>query len=682
MSKTIKRVVEQEYNKNVKNLENVENVENISDFEELKYLQEIMASVPGSIYWKDKNGVYLGCNDYMLKATGLKSKEDIIGKTDVELWPKRAGVLKYNDDQVIKTGKQIETEESVFLGGKERFFTVVKMPLKNKKGEIIGVIGNSLEVTRLINQKNKFEKKSNVISQYLDGIMATVPGGMYWKDKKGNYLGCNDFLVQVTGMKSKADIIGKTDNELWPEQAESLRRNDKEVMANAMPMEFEEEVIVKGERKYYAVVKIPLKDEHDNVVGIVGNSLDITELKNTQKALEEQIDQTKRAYLSNSQFLSLASHEIRTPVSNGITMLNVIDKYLTALPDDAKRFLNTSKSEMNHVLDSIQYLLKYMELEQTKLDLRRSYWELTSVVEMLQANYANQNTSKNIQWEYEVDEHLPHGIKFTGARLVEALDVIVKNAIKYSPDKGKIKISLYKAPKHFLAVTVKDEGVGILEDHLRALFRPLLLKDKEREKVAFAKPSIRLSYAKKLAEGFGGSIEVKSEEGKGTAVTVFIPYEEDPQEEEDAIFRGTPSNYLTTKTHFNVLVVEDNSLTLELHRVELEHANCTVDAVTTGKKAIEAAKQKQYDIVFMDITLPDISGIQALRAMRVLWKDPVPFIAVTSHATAKEMTLFEQKGFMEVLQKPVSTDQFKACIARLQHCFLGNEGGPSSNAED
>ncbi|PJD91538.1 MAG: hypothetical protein CK424_06945, partial [Legionella sp.] len=122
----------------------------------------------------------------------------------------------------------------------------------------------------------------------LKSIIASIPGSIYWKNTKGVYLGCNDFMVRVAGFSSKNDIIGKTDSELWPNQATIFTNTDEEVINLKHPQSVEERVeLPNGKTRFFTVEKTPLFDEDNNVIGILGNSLEITELKETQKELEK-----------------------------------------------------------------------------------------------------------------------------------------------------------------------------------------------------------------------------------------------------------------------------------------------------------------------------------------------------------------------------------------------------------
>ncbi len=149
-----------------------------------------------------------------------------------------------------------------------------------------------------VNAKNSLQHENFL----LRSIIASIPGSIYWKDTKGTYLGCNDFMVKVAGFSSKNDIIGKTDQELWPNQACTFTKTDQEVMKLKCAQSVEERVdLPNGKTRFFTVEKTPLFDDKQNVIGILGNSLEITELKNTQEELIKAKETAESALQSLQQ---------------------------------------------------------------------------------------------------------------------------------------------------------------------------------------------------------------------------------------------------------------------------------------------------------------------------------------------------------------------------------------------
>ena len=218
----------------------------------LKDLEKWSQQMPGSIYSKDLHGKYLGCNESFRKMLGISSAKLIVGKTDYELWNIKSEIdtIHENDAYTLKVSDTLCFEEKVTLpDGKQIHFIASKKPLMNEAGSIVGIVGNSLEITEikiiqheLQKEKQHAEIVSRRVQHYLEIIVDSLPGSIYWKNREGVYLGCNAFMVRTAGLNSPADIIGKTDFQLWLGQAKELRLNDEKVMSSAEPLRIEETV--------------------------------------------------------------------------------------------------------------------------------------------------------------------------------------------------------------------------------------------------------------------------------------------------------------------------------------------------------------------------------------------------------------------------------------------------------
>src|SRR5579863_233778 len=203
---------------------------------------KIIDAIAASIYWKDKKGQILGCNDYMLKMIGVSSRQDIIGKTDNDLWNKNdAQIFRVNDVWAMENGSYHGEEYVTLPNGRKKIYVSIKTPLLDNQDNIVGIVGISVDIT---DQKHtiEFEKHQMIsneqvkIMQIIDMINANI----YWKDKEGHILGCNNYMLNMFGVKTRAEIIGKTDYDLYPkETARMIRQMDILVMQNG-PHESEE----------------------------------------------------------------------------------------------------------------------------------------------------------------------------------------------------------------------------------------------------------------------------------------------------------------------------------------------------------------------------------------------------------------------------------------------------------
>jgi PAS domain S-box-containing protein len=273
----------------------------------------ILQTIPGCVYWKDTNGVYLGCNQMESDVLGLKSPKDVIGKTDYDFsWNSAADTLKETDQRIMKTKTPEELIESAILNdGRELIMLTRKSPLYDKNDKVVGIIGVSVDITKL----RKEEELQNQLKtySYVNNILQHVPGCVYWKDVNGVYLGCNKMESDLLGLKSPEDVIGKTDHDLsWKYIADVLRKTDYRIMQTKEVEEvIEYPTIANGKTVIMLTRKSPLYDENNDVIGIIGVSIDITDHKRAEE-LQNKLELQESLYSIAEQ----VAHDLLSPVSS------------------------------------------------------------------------------------------------------------------------------------------------------------------------------------------------------------------------------------------------------------------------------------------------------------------------------------------------------------------------------
>jgi len=271
---------------------------------------------------------------------------------------------KIQDNQTHPTKRQLEWISINLISAENEFFgsvvigknTTPPLPSLDNQNAILDSHLDHLA------QENKQLEKENIL---LKEIISSIPDSIYWKNKEGVYLGCNDFLVKLVGLNSKDDIIGKSDSQLWPNQAATLLDNDQQVIQHKDTVQIEEQVdLTDRTRRYFTVHKTPLYDENKTIIGIVGNSIEITELKKTQinfkiakeaaeaaSHAEEEMRKTVMVLVGN------IVHDLRTPLATIriITsvlstimpkLLEIVDEALTL---DSSKVSLLSKKEINSI---------------------------------------------------------------------------------------------------------------------------------------------------------------------------------------------------------------------------------------------------------------------------------------------------------------------------------------------
>jgi two-component system aerobic respiration control sensor histidine kinase ArcB len=359
----------------------------------------------------------------------------------------------------------------------------------------------------------KEERKNNLSFYRLENFIDGIPGSVYWKDTNGLYIGCNNTVIIKGNLGSKDNIIGKSDYDVWPEMADAIRKADTEVMQTDKTLEFEETIILKsGERLYFSSVKSPLKDDNGNIIGVICNSLDITELKQA-KQIAESASQAK------TQFLALMSHELRIPLTGIISTASMlVDEDITS--QEANEFGKIISHSGSYLLSTIDNILDFAKLEANKLELIPTPINLKQLIEEVAMILAASAKEKGLQLTVAYNLNFPQNIVSDSRVIRHILTNLIGNAIKYT-EKGSIEVTVTPLIQMdetvVLEIIIEDTGIGIPANKVKFIFDRFSQVDN-----AYTRKSSRqgtglgLSIVKKLVELLEGEIHVTSKIGKGS----------------------------------------------------------------------------------------------------------------------------------------------------------------------
>jgi two-component system aerobic respiration control sensor histidine kinase ArcB len=685
--------------------------ENTSIKNEYSYLENIISTMPCYVYWKDKHFIYRGCNDLAAKNLNLRSRKEIIGMTDYDFgWKKEeTEAFRKIDKKIIKTGKPyFKIEETLtFEGYDPKYLIGNKMPIFDEHNQIIGIAGISFDITeqKLAEAKLKEELaqlSKNILGSdigshrtasdhlatvysYLENIIAAMPCYVYWKDKNFVYLGCNDLSTQLVNLRSRKDIIGMTDYDFgWKkEEVDTYRKVDEQIIKTGQPyLNIEETVMIEGHDPIHLLVnKMPLFDKNNQVTGIVGISVDITKEKQTQEALK----QSNRARL---EFISTASHEVINHVSCAVMLAERLRENLLTLQDILPEKMNEGAPAFRILTETLEHCedirsategsmtviknlsaLHHMQL--TGVTACPAFFDIQKFVDIAikKSTYPNTN---HITVEKYISPTVPQGLIMDASNMIQALSIVIGNAFRFSRPEGKIKITIKKLldnKEPWLAISVQDFGVGMHQKQIDNLSKTLL---SEKESL-FSKPSVQLSRVKMYLEAYQGRLEIESVVGQGTEVRLIMAYQpslskhiqreetihprqQKNREVKKQVMRGVHEPICT------VLLVEDDIVTQKITAQILLELGYQVDVAKDGAEAIQMAIIKDYAIALLDITLPDINGLDVMREIRASKGEETIFIALSSHTSEEEEEYFMNEGVMALLAKPVKIKQLKSVL--------------------
>ncbi len=381
--------------------------------------------------------------------------------------------------------------------------------LLNQKKLPIGIILVGKIYTNDANQK-----KIKYLQNCLETIIDNIPGDIYWKNKYGIYLGCNTSMINTVNLKTKSDIIGKTDKELWPKC--TFLEHDNEVIFLGKIIKFQEKVTLNGEEMYFTSIKAPLKDENNQIIGIVGNSLDVTKLVKAQKTAEEA-NNTKTQFLLNMQ------HDLKTPLSNIIGLANILNT-TEDLPKKTKEFVSYIKISSERLMDLIVDILQYTNFE-VKHNLEWNF-NLKDLIQKTIELHIISVQQKNLEIIIEHDNNIPLELIGERDKIHKILLNLFDNAVKFT-EQGKIKITtkivkVIDYSKIILEISIEDTGIGIPEDKCEAIFERFMRLSPTSSNT-YKGIGLGLWTVKQLIKDINGEIYVTSKIGGGSKFNCIFP---------------------------------------------------------------------------------------------------------------------------------------------------------------
>ncbi|MDU3048541.1 MAG: aerobic respiration two-component sensor histidine kinase ArcB [Escherichia coli] len=469
----------------------------------------------------------------------------------------------------------------------------------------------------------QLEQQSSFLRSFLDAS----PDLVFYRNEDKEFSGCNRAMELLTGKSEKQLVHLKPADVYSPEAAPD------------------------GRKACFEIRKVPYYDRVGKRHGLMGFGRDITERKRYQDALE-------RASRDKTTFISTISHELRTPL-NGIVGLSriLLDTELTAEQEKYLKTIHVSAVTLGNIFNDI---IDMDKMERRKVQLDNQPVDFTSFLADLENLSALQAQQKGLRFNLEPTLPLPHQVITDGTRLRQILWNLISNAVKFT-QQGQVTVRVRYDEGDMLHFEVEDSGIGIPQDELDKIFAMYYqVKDSHGGKPATG-TGIGLAVSRRLAKNMGGDITVTSEQGKGSTFTLTIHAPSVAEEVDDAFDEDD-----MPLPALNVLLVEDIELNVIVARSVLEKLGNSVDVAMTGKAALEMFKPGEYDLVLLDIQLPDMTGLDISRELtkRYPREDLPPLVALTANVL-KDKQEYLNAGMDDVLSKPLSVPALTAMIKKF-----------------
>ncbi|MEZ0395986.1 MAG: PAS domain S-box protein [Anaerolineales bacterium] len=519
----------------------------------------------------------------------------------------------------------------------------------------------------------------------LQSILDHANAMIYLKDLDGRYLLVNEALARVMGGKPK-DFIGKTVSEIFSENdARQYHANDQEVLQKGQSLFFEETLARSDEAFTYLSVKFPLRDRRGKIYAVGGISTDITDQKRTQVALqrlnlelEERVARrteelraanvalAKAARLKD-EFLASMSHELRTPLTGILGLTEALQRRVYGdLTERQTDILHTIEESGRHLLNLINDILDLSKIEAGRMELEL---ERVSVDELCQASLRliKQMASAKRQTVSYSQKPPDLVLRADARRLKQILFNLLGNAVKFTPEGGELGLEVCGDEANAeIRFTVWDHGIGIAQEDMDRLFQPFVQLDSSLAR-NYPGTGLGLSLARRLTELHGGRIEVESALGQGSRFTVIIPWRKSqtaPLWNSQAETTPVPDETAAAHPH-TILLVEDNEITIQAISDYLTACKYNTVLTRSGPEALEVIPKVRPDLILMDIQMPGMDGLEAIRRIRRL-PDPalanLPIIALTALVMPGDRERCLEAGANDYISKPVALEGLVAVI--------------------
>ncbi|MCU7555461.1 aerobic respiration two-component sensor histidine kinase ArcB [Alteromonas sp. ASW11-19] len=520
------------------------------------------------------------------------------------------------------------------------------------------------DLEKEIQDKSEQEEQARRLSTLLRSIIDASPDLIYYRNEEGRFAGCNRVAEMMTG-KTEEELLGLTPHDVYEEDlARQVVESDQEVLETNASITDELWLrFADGRRRYFEMRRVPFFDKNGNRLGLLAFGRDMTERKQAESAAE-------KANTDKTRFIATISHELRTPL-NGIVGLSRMLRD-TELSEEQFNWVSTIYASAITLGNIFNDIIDLDKLDRDKLELSLKVVSLKDFTEELSSIIRLLAQDKALELRTTINEPLPQLVEVDGTRLRQILWNILFNAVKFT-QKGHVSLSVSATrPNNDISLVtfvVEDTGVGIPEEEVDKIFAMYYQVDHPDHQSATG-TGIGLAICKQMVDLMHGDIRVTSRVGRGTRFEIELPLQISTKPMQSAKLQVSG---------LKILLVEDIELNVMVAKALLEKLGQQVDVAMTGQDAIDKARATQYDLILLDIQLPDMTGFDVASTLHE--EDLVmqtPIVALTANVIKKREE-YLQNGMDDVIAKPIKKSRV---IEVFNELFSEPDAAPGSDEEE
>lgn len=611
--------------------------------------RNIMNASLNAIITIDKKGIITFWNTQAESIFGWK-KEEVIGKTLTEtIIPKQhhkghnAGMQHY-----LATGEGPVLNRNIELPavnrwGEEFPIEIAIIPIK-ENGELF-----FCSFIQDISERKKAENKLKYQEEKYRNIISNMNLGLIEVDNNEIIQFANQSFATMSGYNLE-DLIGKNPSELFVSGDNLKTMQQKKALRNQGISDVYQIPIQNksGQLKWWAISGAPNYDDQGNLVGSVGIHLDITDQKQLEIELNQQKQKAEDASKAKEVFLANMSHEIRTPLNAIIGFLRELGRQ--ELTDLQKKYIDNSTIASRHLLSILNNILDISKIEAGEMELEKEDFLFAESIDKVIKILQPQAKQKGLRLAAIIDPKVSLVLKADALRLEQILINLIGNSLKFT-HQGKIELKCEVKADHAsfqnILIQVTDTGIGMDQKYIETIYKKFSQEDKAITR-KFGGTGLGMAITKELVTLMQGDIKIESEKGKGTTFFITLPLE-----------KGNPDKVKQNTKELNVnisglsiLLVEDNKMNRMVIQNSMQYFNCTVTEAENGIEALELLKHQTFDIILMDLQMPEMDGLETTKIIRNEFKLHIPIIALTANAFKSEIENCKNAGMDDYVTKP------------------------------
>lgn len=515
------------------------------------------------------------------------------------------------------------------------------------------------ELTKLYHLVQISEEKYRALIEYSNDLIFSF-------DDSGKFIFVNAAYASTIS-RMPSELIDKTIFEIFPGTEGEIRwQHIKDIFINGLSKTFDASFNIDGVQRYF-ITTAKLITLSDNKKIVICISRDISDRKHWEDTIIKAKEDAEIANKAKSRFLANMSHEIRTPLNGLLGMSELLE--MSGVTESQQKYIDIMKYSGDILLSVINSILDLSKIESGKMEIDEMEFDFAALAKNTAETFSHQASSKNIEFKVNISDSFSKTYFGDKNKIRQVLVNLLGNAIKFT-EKGSVSIdiehSVQSNREDSVKIIISDTGIGIPQNQLKNLFTYFYQVNYSSTR-KYGGTGLGLAISKKLIELMDGSITVTSMEGKGSTFSIYLPLK-----------KYTDSNISSRRNRFNtmslsedlsqksLLLVEDNPINAEITAAMLEKYFKKIDFAANGKEALKNVIEKKYDIILMDLEMPELDGISATLEIRnISGYSDIPIIAVTAYSTQNNKEKCLAAGMNDIITKPFSQHELLTKIKNL-----------------